>query len=97
MPLAKNITMRLDFALLTREAYKVQKKDHTAARGKVEVGNWDDIFNVAGWRPQENTRWTIDGGKDTTKDTKMVEVAVYETVCEELPAIEPPATELVAV
>lgn len=29
--------------------------------------------------------------------TKMVEVAVYETVCEELPAIEPPATELVAV
>ena len=64
--------MRLDFALLTREAYKVQKKDHTAARGKVEVGSWDDIFNVAGWRPQENTRWTSDGRKDTTKDTKMV-------------------------
>lgn len=50
----------------------MQKKNRAEAREEVEVGSWDDIFNVAGWRPQENTRWTIDGGKDTTKDTKMV-------------------------
>lgn len=50
----------------------MQKAQRAVSRGKVEVGSWDDIFNVAGWRLRENTRWTIDGGKDTTKDTKMV-------------------------
>lgn len=49
----------------------MQKKNRAEAREEVEVGSWDDIFNVAGWRPREHRicRTTL-GKTDMTKDTK---------------------------